>query len=73
MEQQKTITDQFSLRFDDQEKCEEKAVEADIHRCEACEAILTSQSEIISNDAYKGMKKDKKISDAEKQKLLDKF
>lgn len=40
-------TDQFSLKFDDQEKCEKEAVSHEMRRCDKCEAFLTAQSLII--------------------------
>lgn len=43
---------QFSLKFDDQKEIEKKAVEAKLVRCTNCQAILTSQSTIITWKQY---------------------
>ena len=49
-------TQQFSLKFDDQDKCEKEAVEIKLHACKNCEAYFTSQSSILSKEEYKNKK-----------------
>jgi hypothetical protein len=40
-------TQQFSVKFDDQDDCEKKCIEANRIECLDCGAILTAQSSII--------------------------
>ena len=64
-------TQQFSLKFDDQDKCEKEAVETPLHLCKTCGAYYTIQSSILSKDEYKKMREDKSLSDIQRQKYLE--
>lgn len=66
-------TQQFSLNFEDQDKCEKEAVEAALHTCKNCGAYFTIQASTLSKDQYKVKKEDKNLSDIERQKYLDKY
>ena len=66
-------TDQFSLRFDDQEKCEKEATDHEMHRCENCESFLTSQSQITKKAEYSEMKKSPDLPAEKKKEFLRRF
>ena len=61
---------QFSLKFDDQDKCEKTAGEYKMYSCKNCSAYYTSQSSILKKIDYKKNKEDKTLSDIERQKYL---
>ena len=61
---------QFSVKFDDQAKCEEQAIEAEFVFCTNCEAILTSQSKLLTHAEYKKLQEDPKIPDEKKQRFV---
>ena len=64
-------TQQFSLKFDDQKKCEEGAVEQPLIACKGCQAYYTIQSEVTLKTEYTAQKKDKNLSDIDRQKYLN--
>ena len=66
-------TNQFSLRFDDQEKCEKEATDHEMHRCENCESFLTSQSQITKKAEYSEMKKSPDLPAEKKKEFLRRF
>jgi hypothetical protein len=63
-------TQQFSLRFDDQDKCESQAVENKLIACRVCGVYCTAQSTILSLSDYKQKQANPSLTDSQKQQFL---
>lgn len=64
-------TQQFSVKFDDQPKCEQQMVEGKLITCTNCPAILTAQNKIHTVEEYAAKRNDPTLTDAVRQKYFD--